>query len=100
MRDGLHTSIDISAICIGLGRDKIAKHSRTPKIVADAAHAILPQSAKDCTGNFFIDDEALRAEGVTDWSSYAATPGEPLFLDFFLDSEQEESMDGYLPFKI
>jgi citronellol/citronellal dehydrogenase len=64
------------------------KLGRTPEIMADAAHAILTKDAKTCTGNFFIDDEVLRSEGVTDLDQYAVTPGNKEFLpDFFLDPQ-------------
>jgi len=58
---------------------------RTPRIVADAAHAILTRDSRTCTGNFFIDEEVLASEGVTDFSPYAVEPGAPLLPDFFLD---------------
>jgi citronellol/citronellal dehydrogenase len=62
------------------------KLGRTPEIMADAAHAILNRDSKSCTGNFFIDDEVLRAEGVTNLDKYAVTPGNRDFIpDFFLD---------------
>jgi citronellol/citronellal dehydrogenase len=62
------------------------KLGRTPEIMADAAHAILNRDSKTCTGNFFIDDEVLRAEGVTNLDKYAVTPGNRDFIpDFFLD---------------
>jgi len=58
---------------------------RTPRIVADAAHAILVRDSRSCTGNYFIDEEVLRAEGVADFASYAVAPGQPLLADLFLD---------------
>jgi citronellol/citronellal dehydrogenase len=62
------------------------KLGRTPDIMADAAHAVLTRDAKQCTGNFFIDDEVLRAQGVTDLDKYAVTPGNKNFVpDFFVD---------------
>jgi citronellol/citronellal dehydrogenase len=62
------------------------KLGRTPEIMADAAYAILTRDARQCTGNFFIDDEVLREAGVTDFSKYAVTPGNTNFLpDFFVD---------------
>ena len=67
-----------------LGGDDTAKHGRTPEIVADAAHAILVRPATDCTGNFFIDEDVLRAEGVTDFGRYAVQPGVELMPDLFL----------------
>ncbi|HEX9401462.1 MAG TPA: NAD(P)-dependent oxidoreductase [Anaeromyxobacter sp.] len=68
-----------------LGGDELAKHGRTPEIVADAAIAILRRDARTCTGNFFIDEDVLRAEGVTDLARYAVKPGEELAPDLFLD---------------
>ena len=53
--------------------------------MADAAHAILVREAKTCTGNFFIDDEVLKAAGVTDFDQYLVTPGTTPFPDFFVD---------------
>jgi citronellol/citronellal dehydrogenase len=68
-----------------IGGEELAKHARTPEVVADAARAILLRPSRSCTGNFFIDDEVLRAEGVTDLSRYAAVPGEEPFPDLFVD---------------
>ena len=58
---------------------------RKPEIVADAAHAILCRDSRTCTGNFFIDDEVLREEGITDLAPYAVDPSKPLMSDLFLD---------------
>ncbi len=68
-----------------LGGDALARHGRTPEIVADAAVAILRRDARTCTGNFFVDEDVLRAEGVADLSRYAVAPGEELATDLFLD---------------
>ena len=40
------------------------KISRTPNIMGDAAYYIFLKG-KDCTGNFFIDDEVLIKHGIT-----------------------------------
>ncbi len=59
---------------------------RRPEIVADAAHAILVRDPTRCTGRFFIDEEALREAGVTDFSRYAVESGRTdLMPDLFLD---------------
>jgi citronellol/citronellal dehydrogenase len=59
---------------------------RKPQILADAAWLILTREARSSTGNFFIDDEVLAAEGVTDLDGYAVVPGtRDLIADFFLD---------------
>jgi citronellol/citronellal dehydrogenase len=68
-----------------IGGDAMMKRSRLPDIMADAAHAILVRPHKECTGNFFIDDEVLRVEGVTDFTRYAVDPSVEPMLDFFLD---------------
>ena len=78
------TTIDTAAVRNLLGGEGLANASRTPAIVADAAWAILNRPARDCTGNFFIDEEVLRAEGVTDFGPYAVRPGGKLVADFFL----------------
>lgn len=59
--------------------------SRKPAIMADAAYAIVTSDSRSTTGNFFIDEEILRAQGVTDFSHYAVKPGAPLAADLFLD---------------
>ena len=67
-----------------LGGDEAIRHSRKPEIMADAAHAILVRPSRECTGNFFIDDEVLRAAGVTAFDHYAVAPGVELSSDIFL----------------
>jgi citronellol/citronellal dehydrogenase len=65
--------------------EAILKASRKPAIMADAAYAILNRGSRSATGNFYIDEEVLRAEGVTDFDQYAVTPGAKLYPDPFLD---------------
>jgi citronellol/citronellal dehydrogenase len=78
------TVIATAAVQNLLGGDAVMRGSRKPEIMADAAHAILTKPSREVTGRFFIDDEVLRAEGVTDLSGYQTVPGEPLFPDFFV----------------
>ncbi|MCK6547583.1 NAD(P)-dependent oxidoreductase [Myxococcota bacterium] len=68
-----------------LGGEASLAQCRKPEIMADAAYAVLTRDAKTCTGNFFIDEDVLRAEGVTDLSKYANDPTATLIPDFFLD---------------
>ena len=68
-----------------LGGEETARHGRTPEVVADAALVILKREARRCTGNFFIDEDLLRGEGVTDFGRYQVSPGEELVPDFFVD---------------
>ena len=61
------------------------EHCRKVEIMADAAYAILTSDAAATTGNFFIDDEVLRAAGVTDFEQYSVVPGSrSLMPDLFL----------------
>jgi citronellol/citronellal dehydrogenase len=78
------TIIATAAVQNLLGGDEAMARSRTPEIVADAAHAILGRDPRSCTGNTFIDDEVLAEEGVTDLSKYSADDAE-LALDLFVD---------------
>jgi citronellol/citronellal dehydrogenase len=64
---------------------QILRASRHAAIMADAAHAILASGARANTGNFYIDEEVLRAAGVTDFDAYAVTPGVSLFRDLFVE---------------
>jgi citronellol/citronellal dehydrogenase len=80
------TTIDTAAIRNVAGAE-LASRSRTPAIMADAAHAILTKPSREVTGHFFLDDEVLRAEGVTDFAKYRIgdTAEEDLQLDFWVD---------------
>jgi citronellol/citronellal dehydrogenase len=60
-------------------------NGRSPEIMADAAHTILTRPAAATCGHFFLDDEVLREAGITDLSSYAVDPTQPLHPDLFLD---------------
>ena len=90
-RDGIavnalwpRTAIDTAALQMIPGVDTAA--CRTPEILADTAYIILNRNSKECTGNFFVDDEILAAEGITDLEKYSVVPGTKDFLlDFFLD---------------
>jgi citronellol/citronellal dehydrogenase len=80
------TTIDTAAVRNLLGGESVAAQSRSPEIMADAAHAVFCLPARQTTGNFFIDEEVLRAEGVTDFSRYALAEG-ALISDFFVPDE-------------
>lgn len=90
-RDGIavnalwpRTVIDTAALQMIPGIDATA--GRTPAILADAAYIIFNRPAAKCTGNFFVDDDLLASEGITDLEKYSVTPGTKEFLqDFFLD---------------
>lgn len=58
---------------------------RKPEIMGDAAHAILTKDSRTCTGNFFIDEDVLAAEGVMNFSKFSVNPDKPLTPVIFLD---------------
>jgi citronellol/citronellal dehydrogenase len=88
------TAIATSAIKNVLGGDEAMKACRKPEIMADAAYAIFNRPAKSCTGNFFIDDEVLAAEGVTNFDQYAVSPGTKLMPDFFVPAAGARTVVG------
>ncbi len=79
------TLIATAAVRNLLGGEEAMSRSRRPEIVADAAHAILTRPARETTGNFFIDDEVLAEEGVTDLDPYAYVDGAELQVDLFVE---------------
>ena len=93
-RDGIasnalwpRTTIATAAVKM-IGGDPILKQSRTPEIMADAAHLILTKPSREFTGQFCIDDLVLHAAGMRDFSKYAAEPGTTKFApDFFLPDD-------------
>jgi citronellol/citronellal dehydrogenase len=79
------TTIATAAVQNLLGGDFLMQMSRTPDIVAEGAYHILRRPATECTGNFFIDEEVLKQEGITDLEKYAVNPQQKLMNDIFLD---------------
>ncbi len=78
------TTIATAAVQNLLGGDQMIQKSRKPDILADAAYFILRRKASEATGNFYIDDEVLKEEGITDLSGYAIDPSASLMPDFFI----------------
>ncbi len=78
------TTIATAAVQNLLGGDEMVKRSRKPDILADAAYYILSKPASEVSGNFFVDDEVLASEGITDLSGYAVNPDFELMPDFFV----------------
>ena len=78
------TTIATAAVQNLLGGDFLMQRSRTPDIVAEAAYYILQKPSYECTGNFFIDEDVLKAEGISDFSGYAVNPQHKLMMDLFV----------------
>lgn len=81
------TLIATAAIQNILGGEEAMRRTRSPAIVADCFHAIVTRPARECTGNTFLDEDVLAAEGITDLEAYRAAPGsDELLADIFLDT--------------
>lgn len=50
------------------------KFGRSTDIMADAAYAVLVREPGSCTGNFYLDEQVLKEEGITDLRHYALHP--------------------------
>ena len=78
------TTIATAAVEFALGGAPMLRRSRKPEIVADAAYVILNRPARECSGNFFIDDSLLYEAGERDFGRYSVEPGTPLLADLFV----------------
>ena len=78
------TIIATAAISNVVGDEKMLQACRKPSIMADAALEVIKKDSKEHTGNFFIDEEVLKEEGVTDFDQYAVNSKVPLIDDLFL----------------
>ena len=83
------TAIATAAVRNLLGGDDVCNASRKPEIMSDAAWFILTRPAPTTGGNFFIDDEVLASEGITDLAHYSVVPGAELMPDFFLPDAEK-----------
>jgi citronellol/citronellal dehydrogenase len=65
--------------------EQVYESSRKPEIMADAAYAIIAKPSREVSGQFFIDEDVLKQEGVTDFSQYLINPKATPFPDFYID---------------
>ena len=79
------TTIATAAVRNLLGGEQAIMGCRTPEIMADAAHVILTQNARENSGNFYVDDEVLERVGITNLDKYAVDPSSTLMPDFFVE---------------
>ncbi len=80
------TLIATAAIEFEVGGPQMMAQGRKPDIMADAALSILSRPATSMTGQSVIDEDVLRADGVTDFEHYRYQAGDkPLMPDLFLD---------------
>ena len=79
------TIVATAAVQNLLGGDEAMKRARTPAVYADAAYAVINRPSRECTGNFYLCEDVLAEEGVTDFEQYAAAPGAEPQVDLFVD---------------
>ncbi len=79
------TIIATAAVQNLLGGEQAIARSRTPEIMADAAHVILSAAPAERSGEQLIDDEVLAAAGITDLSGYQQGESPDLIPDIFVD---------------
>jgi NAD(P)-dependent dehydrogenase (short-subunit alcohol dehydrogenase family) len=80
------TYIATSAVTNMADGDTLAKSSRSPEIMGDAAVAILSRPAAEVNGGCYIDSDVLTESGVTDLSRYGG--GENPIRDIFVDAPE------------
>jgi citronellol/citronellal dehydrogenase len=81
------TTIATAAIKNLLGGEAVMRASRTPEILADAAHMIFLKDSKTFSGNFLIDDTFLFENGVAEFDRYRVDPSVDLAPDFFVPDD-------------
>ncbi|MDB5650269.1 MAG: Short-chain dehydrogenase/reductase [Hyphomicrobiales bacterium] len=81
------TTIATSAVRNLLGGDALMRASRTPEIVADAAHLVFTTPSRELTGRFLIDDTFLWEAGVREFDQYRVDPSVALMSDFFVPDD-------------
>jgi citronellol/citronellal dehydrogenase len=79
------TTVASTGMLVAMGEEAVRAQARDPRIMADAAHALVTRPAGQCTGRFYTDEEVLREEGVQDFSQYRlAAREEDLTPNFYL----------------
>ncbi|XP_015981836.1 hydroxysteroid dehydrogenase-like protein 2 [Rousettus aegyptiacus] len=83
------TAIHTAAMTM-LGGLDIESHCRKVDIMADAAYSIF-KKPKSFTGNFIIDENILKEEGIKNFDVYAVKQGYSLMPDLFLDEYLDQA---------
>ena len=84
------TTIDTAAVRGHLA--ELSRTSRTPQIMADAAYVILSKAPQAASGQFYLYEMVLRAEGVTEFAHYAIDASSPVTADYFVSDELLKSL--------
>ena len=79
------TYIATAAVRNTLGGEEVVRRSRKPEIMAEAAFAMVSRDSRAFSGNFCIDEDVLRSEGVSDFGAYSVDPDVEPLTDIFVD---------------
>ena len=82
------TAVATSAIKYYLGGSPLMSRSRKDTIVSDTAHLLMTSKSGEVTGGFFIDEDLLKSQGVTDFQKYKfdpSMPDEEMLIDYFIE---------------
>ncbi|XP_012262596.2 hydroxysteroid dehydrogenase-like protein 2 [Athalia rosae] len=90
------TAIQTAAMDMLAGPDS-NDYNRKPEIVADTVYSLLCKDSRSITGQFLVDEDYLRSEGITDFAQYACNPKyqDNLMPDFFLDVDPETILENF-----
>jgi NAD(P)-dependent dehydrogenase (short-subunit alcohol dehydrogenase family) len=81
------TTVASTGMQVAMGEAAVNAQARSPRIMADAVHALVTRPAAACSGHFYTDEEILRDEGVDDLSDYRLAAREvDLTPNFYLPS--------------
>lgn len=81
------TTIASTGMATAMGEAEVRAQARSPRIVADAVHALVCRPAGICTGRFYTDAQILAEEGVDDLGEYRlAAREEDLTPNFYLEA--------------
>jgi citronellol/citronellal dehydrogenase len=79
------TTVASTGMMVAMGEEAVKAQARSPRIMADAVHALVTRPAAEYSGNFYTDEDVLRQEGVADFASYRlAVREEDLTPNFYL----------------
>lgn len=84
-----------------LSGSEASNFSRKPEIMGDAVYALICKDSKSVTGQFLVDEDILKGEGITDFTKYACNPEnkDKLMLDFFLEDNLGSGLENQITSK-
>jgi NAD(P)-dependent dehydrogenase (short-subunit alcohol dehydrogenase family) len=81
------TTVASTGMMVAMGEATVRAQARSPRIMADAVHALVTRPAAECSGHFYTDEEVLHEQGIHDLAEYRlAAREEDLTPNFYLAS--------------